>query len=180
MQLYHTITSNWKDCKIWDISYIVLRSLTEKLEEIRSVPLVRKLIQIAVPMFWLGSCLTNFHKTTENPNCNFASRKYQNDHLLGRHASNGSLHREDNRVSGHSNLLVTTSGFCNQLGKYCFDTSEGDRIRRAKTQLNQSRNISHRGENTKSKNKISKFTDRTRNIDFTINKSDWFVDINYL
>ena len=136
MQLYHTITSNWKDCKIWDISYIVLRSLTEKLEEIRSVPLVRKLIQIAVPMFWLGSCLTNFHKTTENPNCNFASRKYQNDHLLGRHASNGSLHREDNRVSGHSNLLVTTSGFCNQLEKYCFDTSEGDRIRRAKNQLN--------------------------------------------
>ena len=40
--------------------------------------------------------------------------------------------------------------------------------------------MSHRRENTESKNKMSKFTDRTRNFDFRINKSDWIVDINNL
>ena len=129
-------------------------------------------------MFWLGSCPTNFHIITENPNCNFASNKYKNGYLLGRHASNGPLHRRDKHVSRHSNFLFTTSGFCNQLEKVCFDTSAGDRIFGAKNQLSQPRNISHRRENTESKNKMSKFTDRTRNFDFRINKSDWIVDIN--
>ena len=157
---------------------ILLRSFTENLEEIRSVPLVRKLIRISVPMFRLGSCSTNFHKVIKNPNCNFAPHKYKNDYLLRRHASNGSLHRGDKHVSRHSNLLVTTSAFCNQLEKVCFDTGAGDRIFGAKNQLSQPRNISHRRENTESKNKMSKFTDRTRNFDFRINKSDWLVDIN--
>ena len=44
-------------------------------------------------------------------------------------------------------------------------------------QLHQSRNISHREKNTENK-KISKFTNRTKRIDFRINKSDWFVEIN--
>ena len=47
---------------------ILLRSFTENLEEIRSVSLVRKLIRISVPTFWLGSCPTNFHKIIKNPN----------------------------------------------------------------------------------------------------------------
>ena len=38
--------------------------------------------------------------------------------------------------------------------------------------------ISHRRENTESKNRMSKFTDGTNNIDVRINKSDWFVDFN--
>ena len=157
---------------------ILLCSFTEKLEKKRSVSLVRKLIQISVPMFWLGRYPTNFHKIIENPNCNFASPKYKNDYLLGRHASNGSLHRGVKHVSRHGNLLVTTSEFCNQLEKVCFDTSPGDRIFGAKNQLSQPRNISLKRQNAESKNKILKFTDRTRNIDFRINKSGWFVDVN--
>ena len=46
---------------------ILLCSFTEKFEEIRSLLVVRKLIRISVPMFWPGSCPTNFHKTTEIP-----------------------------------------------------------------------------------------------------------------
>ena len=157
---------------------MLLCSFTEKIEEIHSVPLVRKLIRIFVPMFWLGSYPTNFHKIIENSNCNFASHKYKNDYLLERHASNGSLYRKGKHVPRHSNLLVTTSGFCNQLEKVCFDTSAGDGIFVAKNQLTQPRNISHRRENTESKNKMSKFTDRTSTIDCRINNSDWFVDIN--
>ena len=148
---------------------ILLRSFTRNLKEIGSVPLVTKLIRISVLMFWLGSCPTNFHKIIKNPNCNFASHKYKNDYLLGRHASNGSLHRGHEHVSRRRNL-VTTSEFCNKLEKVCFDTSAGNRIF--------GRNISHRRENTESKNKMLKFTDRTRSFDFRINKSDWLVDIN--
>ena len=131
-------------------------------------------------MSWLGSCPTNFYKIIDPnyPNYNFASHKYKNAYLLGRHASNGSLHRRDQHVSRHSNLLVTISGLCNQLEKVCFDTSAEDRIFGSKSQLSQPRNISHRWENTESKNKMSKFTNRTSHIDFRINKSDWFVDIN--
>ena len=123
---------------------ILLRSFTENLEEICSVLLVRKFIRISLPIFWLGSCPTNFHKIIKNPNCNFASHKYKNDCLLGRHGSNGSLHRGDKNVSRHSNLLVRTTRFCNQLEKVCFDTSAGDQIFGAKNQLSQLRNISNR------------------------------------
>ena len=129
-------------------------------------------------MFCFGSCSTNFHKIINNPNCNFTSHKYKNNYLVGRHASNGSLHRGDKYVSRHSNLLVITSGFCNQLEKICFDTSAEDRIFGAKNQLSKPRNISHRRENTESKNKMSKFTDQNRNCDFRINKSDWIVGVN--
>ena len=59
----------------------------------------------------------NFHKIIENPNCNFASHKYKNGYLLGRHVSNGSLHKRNKHVPRQSNLLFTTSGFCNQLEK---------------------------------------------------------------
>ena len=83
--------------------------------------------------FGLGSA--HFDKIIENSNCNFASHKYANDYLLGRNTSNGSLHRVIKHVSRHRNLFVTTSGFCNELEKICFDTSAGDRIFGAKNQL---------------------------------------------
>ena len=81
MHLYHTTTSEWKIAES-DIcfqreitvqarskgSIFILCSFTEKLEEIHSVPLVRELIRISVPIIWLGSCHTNFHKTIKNPN----------------------------------------------------------------------------------------------------------------
>ena len=38
--------------------------------------------------------------------------------------------------------------------------------------LSNPRNISHRGGNVESKNKMSKLTDRTKNMEFRINKSD--------
>ena len=63
--------------------YILLRSFTEKLEERRSVPLVKIFIRISMPMFWLGPCSTNFYKIIKNPICNFASHKYKNDYFLG-------------------------------------------------------------------------------------------------
>ena len=98
---------------------ILLWSFTEKLEEVHSVPLVRKLTWISLPMFYLGSCLTNFHKDIENPNCNFVSHKYKNGYLLGQNASNESLLRRDEHVSWQGTLLVRTPGFCNHLEKIC-------------------------------------------------------------
>ena len=95
---------------------ILLSYFTEKLKEVRSVSLVRKLIRISVLIFWLGSCPTNFYKVDENPNYNFVLYKCQNDYLLGRHASKRLLCR------GQSNLFGTTSGFYNKLQKVCFDT----------------------------------------------------------
>ena len=130
-----------------------------------------------MPMFWLRSCSTNFHKIIENSNCNFVLHKYKNGYLL-EHASNGSLQRRDKHLSRHSYLLVTTFGFCNQLEKVFFDISARDQIFGAKNQLSQPRNVSHKRENIESKNKMSEFTGRTSNIDFRINKSDWFLDIN--
>ena len=62
---------------------ISLFSFTGILEEIHLVPLARKLTPISVPMFSLVSYPSNFHKTIENPNCNFAFRKYKNSYLLG-------------------------------------------------------------------------------------------------
>ena len=126
-------------------------------------------------MFWLRSCPTNFDKINENSNCNFVSHKYKNGYLL-EHASNGSLQRRDKYVSQHSYLLVTTFGFCNQLEKVFFDISARDQIFGAKNQLSQPRNVSHKRENIESNNKMSKFTCRTSNIDFRINKRIGFLE----
>ena len=46
---------------------ILLSYFTEKLKEVSSVSLVRKLIRISVLIFWLGSCPTNFYKVDEMP-----------------------------------------------------------------------------------------------------------------
>ena len=89
------------------------------------VPVVRKLIRISVPMFWLGSCPTNFSKTIGNLNSDFASHKCRTDHLHG-NAFNVSIHRGDKQLSRQSNLRCTTSEFCNQLEEVCFDTSAED------------------------------------------------------
>ena len=142
------------------------------------VPVVNKLMLVPVSMFWLGSFPMNFDKTIEYPNWTFASNKYKNDYLLGNHAFNGSLHREDKHVSQQSSLVVTTVGFCNQLEEIYFGIIAGDQTFGAKNQLSQPRNISHRWENTECKSKISKLSGRKQNINFRINKSDWFVDIN--
>ena len=113
------------------------------------------------------------HEFSQNywkSNCGFASHKHKNDYLWCLH---------DMLLMGHSiwemskcNVLVTTPGFCNQLEEVCFENSAGDRIFGSKNQLSQPRNISHKGDNTESKNNMSTFTDRTKNIDFRINKSD--------
>ena len=169
MRLYNKITSKWKDCyKRYKIfvtrgrlnvearskGCILLRSFTEILEEIRSVPLVRKLIRIPVPMFWLGSCPTNFRKIIKNPNCNFASHKYKNGMLLMGHSI------EKISICRKTVIfLLQHLGFVINWKKICFDTSAGDRISGTNNQLSQPRNISHRRENTESKNKMSKFTD---------------------
>ena len=50
------------------------------------------------------------------------------------------------------------------MEKVCFDTSAGDRVFGAENQVSQPRNISHTGENTESKNIMSKFTDRTKRL----------------
>ena len=125
-------------------------------------------------MFWLRSCPTNFDKINKNSNCNFMSHKYKNGYLL-EHASNGSLQRRDKYVSQYSYLLVTTFGFCNQLEKVFFDINARDQIFGAKTQLSQPRNFSHKRQNIESNNKMSKFTCRTSNIDFGINKRIGFL-----
>ena len=88
------------------------------------------------------------------------------------------LHRGHKHMLRDSNLLVTTSGFCNKLEEVSFDNSAGDRLFGAKNQLSQLINISHKRENTESKTKMPKYTERTRNIHVRINKCDWFVYIN--
>ena len=152
---------------------MLLPFFTENLEEIKSIPLVRKLMRIYVLLFCLGSprIFTKLLKLYFNNLLYFASHKYKNDYLFGRHASNGSLHREDKYVSRHSNLLVTTSGFCDELEKVSFDTSAGDRIFGAKNWVSQPRNISHRREKSESKNNMSKCTDWTGKFDFIIKKN---------
>ena len=66
----------------------------------------------AYVLAWVLSA--NFHKTIENPNCHFASHRFKNDHLLGRHVSNGSLHSGDKNMSQDINIFITPYGFCHQ------------------------------------------------------------------
>ena len=71
----------------------------------------REFIRIPLFMFCPGSSPTDFHKTSEGPNCLIKEDQYKNNNIFGRYAGNG-LNVERNFASkGNIDFLLQNIGF---------------------------------------------------------------------
>ena len=91
----------------------------EKVKAIYSLPLVRKLARVPLPLLWFGTSTTNICKIVTNANDNLTQDKNQNYNLLSRRAIDWSHFRRDTHEPRHSNLPSETSGICHKLDKVC-------------------------------------------------------------
>ena len=62
-------------------------------------------------MFWSGSSPSDFHKTSEDPNC----LQCKNNNIFGRHASNGRNVERNFASEGDINFSVTKFRFCDKF-----------------------------------------------------------------
>ena len=68
-------------------------------------------------LFWSRTTLLKFYQNSETHNIPFASSKYQNFDLPGRHVLNVSINREFSSRKRHLNLSLSTFGIGNKLLK---------------------------------------------------------------
>ena len=59
--------------------------LEKKFKTICSIPLVKKLVRVPLPLLWFGASTTNIHKITKSANDSLTQDKHQNINLLRRH-----------------------------------------------------------------------------------------------
>ena len=103
-------------------------SLRKKFKGICSLPLVRKLVRVPLPLPCFGTSTTNIHKIVKSANDNLMQDKHQSYNLLRRHAIDWSLFRRDTHELRHDHLPSATSRICHKLEKVCVNTSAGNRF----------------------------------------------------
>ena len=70
------------DLKDVYFSGLFFSSLGKSFKAICSLPLVRKLLRVPLPLLWFGTSTTNIYKIAKNANDSFTENKYQNINLL--------------------------------------------------------------------------------------------------
>ena len=81
----------------------------------------RESLRIPVSVFWSRTSPSSFNQNFESPNIPFASSKYQNFDLPGRHVDNVSINRDTSNRKRHRNLSPSTFGICNKLLNFNFN-----------------------------------------------------------
>ena len=109
-----------KRCLFWHTS-------RQKLKKMYSFSMERKLIQIPLPMFWPVTSPSDFHKTSENPNC-LIKEDQRNNNIFKRHASNGSNVERNFTSKGDLDFCVTKFRFCDKFEKGTTDISVENRV----------------------------------------------------
>ena len=109
-----------KGCLFWHTS-------RQKLKKIYSFSVGRKFIRIPLLMFWPGSSPSDFHKTSEDPNCLIKEDQCKNN-IFGRHVSNGPNAARNFASKGDIDFSVTKFRFCDKFKKVATNTSEGNRV----------------------------------------------------
>ena len=66
----------------------------KRFEAICSVPLVRKLVRVPLPLLWFGTSITNIGNIFKSANDNLTQYKNQNHNLFRRHDIDWSLFKE--------------------------------------------------------------------------------------
>ena len=158
---------------------IFFSSLRKKFKGICSLPLVRKLVRVPLPLPCFGTSTTNIHKIVKSANDNLMQDKHQSYNLLRRHAIDWSLFRRDTHELRHDHLPSATSRICHKLEKVCVNTSAGNRFFGPENQLCHSRTFFKQNENSESSFRMSEFAKQSTNINSGVDKVDWLVDVNY-
>ena len=78
-------------------------------------------------MFWPGSSPSDFHKTSEDPNCLIKEDQCKNN-IFGRHASNGPNVERNSSSKGDIHFSIKKLRFCGKLKKVATNTSEVKKI----------------------------------------------------
>ena len=100
----------------------------QKLKKIYSFSMGKKFIQIPLLMFWPGSSPSDFHKTSEDPDCLIKEDQCKNNNIFGRHASNGPNVERNFASKGDNDFSVTKFRFCDKFKKVATSTSGGSRV----------------------------------------------------
>ena len=82
---------------------------------IRSLPLIRKLVWVPLPLLWFGTSIMNIHKIVKSTNDNLMQGKRQNYNVLKRHVTDWPLFRTDIYEPKLSNLPTATYRICHKL-----------------------------------------------------------------
>ena len=97
-----------KRCLFWHTS-------RQKLKKIYSFSVGRKFIRIPLLMFWPGSSPSDFHKTSEHPNCLIMEDHCKNNNIFGRHVSNGPNVERNFASKWDIDFSVTKFRFCDKF-----------------------------------------------------------------
>ena len=63
----------------------------KNLKAICSLPLVRKLVRVSLPLLWFGTSTPHIHKIVKSSNDNLTHDNHQNNNILRQHAIDWSL-----------------------------------------------------------------------------------------
>ena len=99
-----------KRCLFWHTS-------GQKLKKIYSFSIGRKFIRIPLFMFWPGSSPSDFHITSEDPNCLIKEDQCRNNNIFARHASNGPKCERNFASKGDIDFSVIRFRFCDNFFK---------------------------------------------------------------
>ena len=77
----------------------------------------KKLIRIPLLMFWPGFSPSDFHKTSEGPNCLIKQDQCKNNNFFGRHAANGPNVERKFASKRDIDFSVTKFRFCDKYKK---------------------------------------------------------------
>ena len=86
----------------------------------------RKFTGIPLLMFWPWSSPSDFHKTSEDPNCLIKEDQYKNNNIFWWHASNGPNIERNFESKGDIDFSVSKFKFCDKLKKVSINTSEAN------------------------------------------------------
>ena len=74
-----------------------------------------KFIRIPWLLLWPGSSPSDFHKTSEDPNCLIKEDQCKNTNIFGRHASNGPNVEKNFASKGDIDFSVIKFRFCDKF-----------------------------------------------------------------
>ena len=110
-----------KRCLFWHTS-------RQKLKKIYSFSMGKKLTRIPLLMFWPGFSPSDFHKTSEGPNCLIKQDQCKNNNFFGRHAANGPNVERKFASKRDIDFSITKFRFCDKYKKVPTNTSDGNRV----------------------------------------------------
>ena len=133
---------------------ILFSSSESDIQRESAFSVVREIIRVSLPMFWLRSCTSHFYKDFEGPDVLTKEIKYFNYNLSGRHVTFGKNQGRDCTGKRYSHLPITTLRLCNKPEEVGFRAHTEDRILRSDSEFSGSLLVFNSRETSESKDTL--------------------------